>query len=166
MHMQRLRAISRTGSVAVEAGESCRLSGQQAAGPEQSRCCGSSAKITNCRIPHRSRRPDCQLTGRGPPTLGRAIRFTLGQWTRETERHSFLPTSARSVVTHQTAHRLVLRVPLSGDTPLSATLPPDGGFPVRPATCFLRLGRRQRPGDTGPPKARAPAQSGSLGLRR
>ena len=52
VHMQRLQAISRTGSVAVEAGESCRLSGQQAGGPEQSRCCGSSAKVTNCRIPH------------------------------------------------------------------------------------------------------------------
>lgn len=44
VHMQRVRAISRTGSVKVEARESCRLSGQQAAGPEQSRCCGSSAR--------------------------------------------------------------------------------------------------------------------------
>lgn len=74
----RVGSISRTGSVAVEAGESCRLSGQQAAGPEQSRCCRSSAKVTGCRIPPHSRRPGLQLIGRGPPTLGRAICFTLG----------------------------------------------------------------------------------------
>ena len=78
MHMQRVGSISGTGSVAVEAGDSCHLSGHQAAGLEQSRCCRSSAKVTGCRIPPRSGRPGLQLIGRGPPALGRAICFTLG----------------------------------------------------------------------------------------
>ena len=96
------------------------LSSEWSAGcrPEQSRCCRSSAKVTGCRIPPHSRRPGLQLIGRGPPTMAGQSASLLAQWTRETKDYGFLSASGRSVFTHQTAHRLVLRVLLSGDSQL------------------------------------------------